>query len=211
MTDTPGALTWARNWKAQTKAGARALELYNNATMKGIVKSLPEGVDQDTAAGLVRQWASQQPKLRDGLRRTSGATETAAHVRDGLKAAVVKCREAAIAPHKLRKAAAALDKLPDIAKGCMASLRSSDAGASRDDWAAIDWCRKLGDISSAPRRFREAAMALDRLRGMRVDDDWHRRNQQVRSAQRLAEELAVLAEKAADKVRKVEGRPRPRW
>jgi hypothetical protein len=196
MTGSSGAPAWARTWQPRTKNDARALQLYDDATISAIATGLPEGVDQVELTGLIRQWASQQIAMGRAPREAS--TDTAAHVRDGLRAAAVKCRKTATAPHKLREAAAALDRLPDVAKDWMASLRSADDGARLDNW-----CRNLGDILSAPRRFREAAMALDRLSGMRLDDDWHRRNQQVRSAQRLAEELAVVAEMAGDKVRKV--------
>jgi hypothetical protein len=257
--------------RRRPRDGARALELYDDATFKDILEGLLGAVDEDVAKGLLRQWASQQPRIKriktlaQFLKRKGGINETLpfsgelrkrgitnnpcpgliskegmdldtatdiarqagffrgltehptlgdlldalerdlseepmtpARVRDRLKAVAMTCRQAAMAPHKLREAATALDRLPDVAKGWMASLRSADNGARLHDW-----CQNLGDILSAARRFREAAIALDRLRGMRLGNHWHRRNQEVRSAQRLAEELTVLAEKAADKVRKV--------
>ena len=61
VTDTRSAPTWARNWKAQTKDGARALGLYDDATIKHIIEVLPsfeESAVQDVAKGLLRQWAS---------------------------------------------------------------------------------------------------------------------------------------------------------
>jgi hypothetical protein len=146
MTDTPRASAqcnypgWARNWRPRTKHDAGALELYDDATISGIVDILPgfaEGADQDVLAGLVRQWASQWIAVRRGA-----SPDAAAHVRAKLESLAAKWHEAATAA----------EELPRIAKGWMAELRPVGDSASLDDYA-----RNLDYLLSAPRAARELA------------------------------------------------------
>jgi hypothetical protein len=146
MTDTPRASAqgnypgWARNWRPRTKHDTRALELYDNATISGIVDVLPgfaEGADQDVLAGLIRQWASQWIAIRRGASR-----DTAAHV----------CAKLEILAAKWQEAATAAEELSCIAKGWMAELRPVGDSARLDDYA-----RNLDYVLSAPSAARELA------------------------------------------------------
>ena len=106
--EAPGCPEWARQWSPRTKDGARALALYNEATVDRIADALPglaEGVDRDALAGLIRQLASQAIAIRRGA-----SPHTAKDIRDKLKRANVA----------LRELATAFDQLPDIARGLMA-------------------------------------------------------------------------------------------
>ena len=102
---------WAEQWRPQTKDDARALALYDDDAISGIMEVLPcfaEGADRDVVAGVIRQWASQQIATRRGA---------------GLKPTAV-CDKLETAAAKLREAATALDEIPNAAKGQMVGARA---------------------------------------------------------------------------------------
>jgi hypothetical protein len=87
------------NWQPKSKDDAWACWFYNDDPISAIADVLPGDVDRGVLTAIMRQWASTHIAM---IRRES--PDTAGDVRNTLKRAAAK----------LREATAALDKVPDI-------------------------------------------------------------------------------------------------